>query len=139
LLTDPDNADNHDAVWLTQRDVRELQLASGAIRTGIRLLVRRAGLRLEELQAVFIAGGFGSFIRRNHAQRIGLIPPEIQPHRLHFVGNTALAGAKWAVLSTDSRRQAEQIARRVEVVELAMEDDFQDEFAESMVFPSGAS
>ncbi|MHC4179179.1 MAG: ASKHA domain-containing protein, partial [Planctomycetota bacterium] len=65
-------------ILLTQRDVRELQLATGAIRAGIVVLLGRAGLRPEDLEAVWIAGGFGNFVRRSNAQRIGLLPWQIE-------------------------------------------------------------
>jgi len=128
------SADN--PVALTERDVRELQLASGAIRAGVRLLCKRAGLTPADLRSVLIAGGFGSFIRRSNAQRIGLLPGEVDHSRIHYVGNTSLDGAKWALLSTDARRQAERIATSVRHVELSRDTEFQMVFAEAMMFPS---
>ncbi len=122
-------------VALHQRDVRELQLASGAIRAGIAILLKQAGLDVTELKHVLIAGGFGSFIRRNNAQRIGLIPPEIEHTRIRYVGNTSLSGARWALLSTQSRRRAEELARRTKHVELSTDMDFAMEFAMAMRFP----
>ncbi len=120
---------------LTQADVRQLQLATGAIRAGVTILLRRVGLKAADLKAIFVAGGFGSFIRRSHAQRIGLLPGNVDHRRIRYVGNAALAGAKWALLSTRLRRQAEELARRVHHVELSSEEGFQDTFAESMIFP----
>jgi uncharacterized 2Fe-2S/4Fe-4S cluster protein (DUF4445 family) len=122
-------------VVLTQRDLRELQLAAGAIRAGTRLLLRRAGLTPAELKVVMIAGGFGSFIRRDNARRIGLLPEELPPERVHFVGNASLCGTRWALLSTAARERAEDLARRTEHVELSRDADFQSLFAESMIFP----
>jgi uncharacterized 2Fe-2S/4Fe-4S cluster protein (DUF4445 family) len=84
---------------------------------------------------VLIAGGFGSFIRRNHALRIGLIPPGIEHNRIRHVGNVSLAGARWALVSRAARAQAEELARGVEHVELSLDMDFQMKFAESMYFP----
>jgi uncharacterized 2Fe-2S/4Fe-4S cluster protein (DUF4445 family) len=138
LLADRGAAISDPPVVLTQRDVRELQLASGAIRAGISILLKHAGLGPRDLQSVLIAGGFGSFIRRSNAQRIGLLPADVDHHRIHYVGNTSLAGAKWAVLSTEARKQAEELARRTRLVELSMDLDFQREFAEAMVFPAGS-
>jgi uncharacterized 2Fe-2S/4Fe-4S cluster protein (DUF4445 family) len=122
-------------ICITQRDLRELQLASGAIRAGIRVLLKRAGLRPEDLDAVLIAGGFGNFIRRSNAQRIGLLPPEIPRHRIRYQGNTSLAGARLVALSQQARRMAEELARRTGHVDLALEPDFRWVFAESMLFP----
>jgi len=125
------------AIWLTQRDVRELQLASGAIRAGIAILLRQMGLAPGDLSVVLIAGAFGSFIRRNHAQRIGLLPAEIDHQRIHYVGNASLSGARWALVSTKARKQAEELARQARHVELSRDPDFQARFAEAMIFPSG--
>jgi uncharacterized 2Fe-2S/4Fe-4S cluster protein (DUF4445 family) len=123
------------ALVLTQRDFRELQLATGAIRAGIGILLKCAGLKPQDLQEVFIAGGFGNFIRRSNAQRIGLLPDQIEHHRIYYRGNTSLAGARLAALSLRARRLAEDIARRTEHVDLSTDPDFQEAFAEAMIFP----
>lgn len=124
-------------VCVTQRDFRELQLATGAIRAGIRVLLERAGLRPADLEAVLVAGGFGNFIRRSNAQRIGLLPSEINRHRIRYLGNTSLAGARLTAISRQARRLAEDLARRTEHVDLSTDPGFSQAFGESMVFPSG--
>ena len=118
-----------------ERDIREVQLATGAIRAGITILLRQAGLTTQDIKRVFIAGGFGSFIRRNNAQRIGLLPPDIHHERIQYVGNASLNGARWALLSTNARKRAEELARRTRHVELSQDMNFQMEFAEAMIFP----
>lgn len=123
-------------VFLSQRDIREVQLGSGAIRTGISILLRMAGIGVADLKSVLIAGGFGNFIRRSSAQRIGLLPSGIEHHRIRYVGNTSLAGAEMALLSIDARRHAEELARRVKHVDLSTVAGFHEEFAEAMIFPS---
>lgn len=125
------------AVLLTQRDFRELQLASGAIRAGIATLLRREGLAPADLENVLVAGGFGNFIRRKNAQRIGLLPHDIPRHRIRYQGNTSLAGARLAAVSQTARQTAEQLARRTEHVDLASDPHFRWAFAESMIFPGG--
>jgi uncharacterized 2Fe-2S/4Fe-4S cluster protein (DUF4445 family) len=127
--------DGATTVAVTQRDVREVQLASGALRAGIRILLKHAGLEPCDLQELLIAGGFGSFIRRTNAQQIGILPHEIEKHRLKYVGNVALGGAMWALLSSDARKEAEEYARTVKHVELSTDVNFQMEFAEAMIFP----
>jgi uncharacterized 2Fe-2S/4Fe-4S cluster protein (DUF4445 family) len=122
-------------VLVTQRDFRELQLATGAIRAGIRILLRQVGLLPTDLAAVYIGGGFGNFIRRRNAQRIGLLPPEIDRHRILYQGNTALAGAKLAALSCRARQAAEETARRARHIDLSTQPDFHTVFAEAMLFP----
>ena len=122
-------------IVLTQRDLRELQLATGAIRAGIAILLRQAGLQPKDLERVLIGGGFGNFIRRSNAQRIGLLPCEIEHRRIRYMGNTSLAGARLAALSRRARQIAEELARRTEHVDLATDKNFHEAFAESMIFP----
>ena len=123
-------------IVLTERDVRELQLATAAIRSGVKFLLSRAGVDGADLASVLIAGGFGSFMRRSNAQRIGLLPGEVDHDRIHYVGNTSLAGAKWALLCVSARRRGEQIAGSVQHVELSGDAQFQTVFADAMIFPS---
>lgn len=122
-------------IVLTQQDVRELQLGTGAIRAGVSILLRQAGLTAGDLRQILIAGGFGSFIRRDNAQRIGLIPHEVSHEKIRFVGNTAFSGAKWAAVSGAARREAERLARLAVHVELSQDPDFALEFAMAMRFP----
>ena len=122
-------------VSITQRDIRELQLAAGAIRAGISILLREASVTAGELKGVYLAGGFGSFIRRSHAQRIGLLPSEIAHEKIQYVGNASLSGARWALASTRARKRAEDLARKAKHVELSQDPNFQMEFAEAMIFP----
>jgi uncharacterized 2Fe-2S/4Fe-4S cluster protein (DUF4445 family) len=135
VVADPPEEKPGKAIALTQRDIRELQLGCGAIRAGISILLREAGLTAAALSSVFIAGGFGSFIRRNHAQRIGLIPAEVDHGRIHHVGNTSLAGARLVLLSIEAREHAETLARRTRHVELSVNTGFQPAFADAMIFP----
>jgi uncharacterized 2Fe-2S/4Fe-4S cluster protein (DUF4445 family) len=122
------------AVCLYQRDVRELQLASGALRAGVDTLLQRANLAATDLDAVLLAGGFGNFIRRNNAQRIGLLPP--LPHeRIRFIGNASSMGAKMALLSTHERARAEKLRQRSEHVDISMDPAFQNAFSMAMLFP----
>jgi uncharacterized 2Fe-2S/4Fe-4S cluster protein (DUF4445 family) len=123
------------SVVITQRDVRELQLATGALRAGVGILLKRAGLQANDLQRVLIAGGFGSFIRRRNAQRIGLIPGEISSERISYVGNVSLHGAKWVLVSKNARKLVDDLAGRVKHVELSADLDFQMAFADAMIFP----
>jgi uncharacterized 2Fe-2S/4Fe-4S cluster protein (DUF4445 family) len=127
--------DGDRTVAITQRDVRELQLATGAIRAGVRILLKRAGLDAGKLRRVLLAGGFGTFIRRSCAQRIGLLPAGVPHEAIQYVGNVSLSGARWALLSTEARAHGEQVARAVRRVDLSSDAAFQMEFAEAMIFP----
>jgi len=122
-------------VTLSQRDIRELQLASGAMRAGINILLKNAGIAAADLARIRIAGAFGSFIRRGNAQRIGLLPLEVERSRIQHVGNASLSGARWALLSTEARARAEELARATRHIELSRDPDFDIEFAMAMIFP----
>ncbi len=120
-------------VRVTQRDVRELQLAKGAIRAGIEILMKELGVTPADVQRVYLAGAFGNYVRPESALAIGLIPhfphAEIIP-----VGNAAGSGAKMALLSRSTRELASTLVRRVEYLELSGRADFQEEFSEAMLF-----
>jgi uncharacterized 2Fe-2S/4Fe-4S cluster protein (DUF4445 family) len=134
VLVDATESGTSEALCLYQRDIRELQLATGAIRAGIAVLLKEAGLRPEDLGAVLLAGAFGNFIRRNHARRIGMLPP-IPTERIRFVGNTASSGAKRMLLSRTERAEAERLCRATRHVDLSLNPDFQMEFSQAMLFP----
>jgi uncharacterized 2Fe-2S/4Fe-4S cluster protein (DUF4445 family) len=123
------------SIMLTQHDIRQVQLAAGAIRAGVTLLLRKAGLEPTDLANVFLAGGFGNYIRRENAQRIGLLPPEIPTKRIQFCGNTSLAGAKAVLLSVACYDAIQTIADKAECIDLSKSSDFSTIFAESMFFP----
>lgn len=135
LLAPESETGNGKPILLTQRDVRELQLAAGAIRAGIAILLQRAGVEPADLEGVLIAGGFGNFIRRSNAQRIGLMPQQLPRHRIRYQGNTSLAGARLVALSKQARTMADHLARRTEHVDLSCDAGFQAAFAEAMIFP----
>ena len=123
-------------LMLYQRDIRELQLANAAIRAGINILLKHAGLQPEQLETILLAGGFGNFIRRNHAKRIGMLPP-IPCSKIRFVGNTASFGAKRALLSSHEKRTAATIIEKVRHVDLSLDPEFQSEFGNAMLMPEG--
>jgi len=123
-------------VALTQRDIRELQLAKGAIAAGAGVLLGRIGVAPADVRRVLLAGAFGSTIRPESAVAIGLLPDGIDPARVCAVGNTAAAGARAFLASRRAREEATRLARWLEVVELSADLDFQDAFADAMMFRS---
>jgi uncharacterized 2Fe-2S/4Fe-4S cluster protein (DUF4445 family) len=135
VLASAEETGNGRPILLTQRDLRELQLATGAIRAGTAILLRRAGLEARDLESVLVGGGFGNFIRRSNAQRIGLLPPQIERRKIRYQGNTSLAGARLTALSRRARATVEQLARQAEHVDLSSDRDFHAAFAEAMIFP----
>lgn len=121
-------------ILLTQEDVRQVQLAKGAIASGIAMLLRVAGLRAEDLGELLLAGAFGNYLSVASAIRVGLIPA-LPRDRIRYVGNAAALGAQLALLSEPERQRAETIARAVEHVSLAAHPDFESLFVEAMNFP----
>jgi uncharacterized 2Fe-2S/4Fe-4S cluster protein (DUF4445 family) len=121
-------------IVLTQDDVRQVQLAKGAIGGGIRMLQHVLGVPDESLADLMLAGGFGNYLSIRSAVRIGLIPP-LPPERIRYVGNAAALGAQLALVSEAERARAERLARSIEHLSLATHPDFQDLFVEAMNFP----
>ncbi len=132
ILAQAENS-NEKPVFLSQKDIRQMQLAKGAIRAGIKLLQQKIGLEDNDIKRILLAGAFGNYIRRESALRIGLLPV-VEVERIHFVGNAAAAGAQMALLSKQCRDKAGQLARKIEYIEIAHEPGFQDVFADSMLF-----
>lgn len=123
-------------VILTQKDVRELQLAKAAVNAGILILLSEAGLTSAEIEEVLLAGAFGSYIDKESALKIGLLPP-VSAEKIRPVGNAAGTGAKLALLSSAMRLWSVKIAQKVRHVELSTRRDFQDKFMDGLGFGSG--
>jgi len=121
------------SVFLTQRDVREVQLAKAAIRAGIKILQRKLSIADNDIQHILLAGAFGNYIRPQSAMRIGLLP-DVQIERIRFVGNAACSGAQMILLSRYCRDKAHELARKIEYIEIAHEKEFTTVFADSMLF-----
>jgi len=117
-------------ITITQRDVRELQLAKAAIRTGIQMLLETSGCAEDDVEQVIVAGAFGTYIDISGAAAIGMLPP-LPLDRFSQVGNAAGMGAKMALISLKSRAQAEDIASMVSYIELASTPSFQPTFMQA--------
>jgi uncharacterized 2Fe-2S/4Fe-4S cluster protein (DUF4445 family) len=123
-----------EGVYLTQRDVRELQFAKGSIATGIRVLMDILGISVGDIDEIFLGGSFGSYLNPESAKIIGLVPP-VDVKRIIAVGNSAGEGAKIALLSYRERQVAFELPSRLEYVELSGRTDFNDTFVEVLAFP----
>jgi len=119
---------------LTRRDVGEIQLAKGAMRAGVNILLKEAGLGEGDVDEIVVAGAFGTYIDVRSAVAIGMFPP-LPTRCFHQVGNAAGMGARMALVSTEQRALAARIARRAEYVELTNVPSFMEEFARAMVLP----
>jgi len=127
------NSQSGEPISLTQRDIRELQLAKAAIRTGIEVLLKQAEKRPEDVSELYIAGGFGNYLNKGNAIRLGLIP-ELQHEKIKFIGNAAVAGAKMALISMEARQRTEKVARITQHLQIAETPDFQTRFMDAMLF-----
>jgi uncharacterized 2Fe-2S/4Fe-4S cluster protein (DUF4445 family) len=121
-------------VYLSQRDVRELQFAKASIATGWNILLREMDLTPEDISQVLLAGSFGAYLSPASAVRIGLVPRLALP-RIVSAGNVASEGAKMAALSHRERAEASSIVGEVEYVELSGRADFNDLFVDQLAFP----
>jgi len=123
-----------DGVYLTQKDIRELQFAKGSIATGIKVLMDILGIETKDLDEVLLGGSFGSYLNPESAKIIGLVPP-VDVDRIIAVGNSAGEGAKIALLSYRERQVAFELPARIEYVELSGRTDFNDAFVSVLGFP----
>lgn len=120
-------------VRVTRRDIHEIQLAKGAIRAGVELLLREAGLAADDLDQIVVAGAFGTYLDIPSAIQVGMFP-DLPVDRIHQVGNAAGVGARQMIVSAQRRKQAEEIARRMEYIELTTHPGFTPEFIQQMYF-----
>ncbi len=123
------------SVYVSQRDIRELQFAKAAIATGWSLLCEELGVPPEDLQQVLLAGSFGSYLAPGNAVRIGLVP-RLPVLRIVSAGNVAGEGAKMSLLSLPERAGAAALLREVRYVELSDRTDFNDRFVDQLAFPA---
>ena len=126
--------DPADWLYLSQRDIRELQFAKAAIATGWMLLLEEQGLTAADVAQVLLAGSFGSYLSPSSAVRIGLVP-EVALLRIVSAGNVAGEGAKMALLSLRERAAAQALLEEVHYVELSDRPDFNDRFVDRLAFP----
>ena len=127
-----------DPIRLAQRDIRELQLAKGAIAAGVRLLLDGYPAHMDEVEHVYLAGAFGNYVNRESARKIGLV--EFPEETINPAGNTSLLGAKLILFRTKAEdRDFAELRSVVQHVPLADDPKFQDTYVDSMGFPEGGS
>lgn len=119
-------------VVVTQKDVREIQLAKGALYAGCKLMMKKLGI--SSVDKVKIAGAFGVHVDREKALIMGLFP-DCAPEKITAIGNAAGDGCRVALLDRKKRETAREVARKVEYIELTTEEDFQKEFSRAMHIP----
>lgn len=120
-----------ESLALSQQDIREMQLAIAAVKTGVGNMLKRFGVAIHDLQRIYIAGAFGNSLNIANGVAIGLLP-DAPRDRIVFVGNSSLAGARKLLLSGPERKTIEAFVRKVKHVSLAMDPAFQGQFVEAL-------
>lgn len=135
LLASPQDSLDGKPIVLTQKDIRELQLAKAAIAAGIKILLKTMGAGIEDIDAVYLAGALGNYIHPLSAMRIGLLP-KLNPEKIISLGNAASTGANMILLSKRYWDKSAEIANSLEHLELSGHTDFFDSFIKEMNFPT---
>ena len=133
LIVKGKETENGNPIYLTQGDIREVQLAKAAIYAGIKILLKKVNIPLYDIQKILLAGAFGNFINKESARRIGLIP-YLSLKKIESVGNTAGRGAVIVLLSEKMKKVCRDTAREVQYIELSSRTDFQKEFIDALFF-----
>ncbi|MHA1487836.1 MAG: ASKHA domain-containing protein [Promethearchaeota archaeon] len=137
ILVDKDDTPIKRHITISQSDVRELQMAKGAFFSGTRLILKHLNHVNNsdlEIKQILLAGAFGNYINKNNAKFIGMIP-DIPDDKLFQIGNAAGVGAQNCLLNVDLRKKARKLQEQIHYVEIAVEKDFQREYASAMYFP----
>jgi len=120
-------------IVLTQEDVRQMQLACAAVKSGIRMMLTQNRLAVGDLDGIYIAGAFGNYLNIRNSVAIGLLP-RTDEKRVIFIGNSSLAGARQLLLSKVEREKVEALVRKIRYVSLAADPQFQDQFIQALEF-----
>lgn len=124
-------------LFVTQGDIRQVQLAKGAILSGFTALLQKAGIQMEDLKEVIIAGQFGAHLPAELLTGTGILPENVED-RLHYVGNASKTGAYMTLLSEQVKADMEMLAENMKYIELSETENYERIFTESMIFPSFA-
>lgn len=121
-------------VSLTQRDIRQVQLAKGAILAGIRIMIKEMGIKMEDVELFNLAGSFGNVLNKKNAQVVGLIPATISLSKVEYAGNSAHVGAQINLLRADTEEIVNSVVKSIKYIELSDRIDFSEEFTNAMFF-----
>jgi uncharacterized 2Fe-2S/4Fe-4S cluster protein (DUF4445 family) len=133
LLVPAEDTAHGKEIVVTRSDVNEIQLAKGAIRAGLEILLEEAGIAVGDIDEFIIAGAFGTYLDVGSAMTVGMFP-ELPPERFRQVGNAAGAGAQQMLISAERRRIADEIPERVDYIELTTHAGFEKAFMKALFF-----
>ncbi|MHA1671586.1 MAG: ASKHA domain-containing protein [Promethearchaeota archaeon] len=137
ILADKEETSTGKHITISQQDIRELQMAKGAFYSGMRLILSyldRTRKSHHDIQQIYLAGAFGNYINKANAKFIGMIP-DIPDDKIFQIGNAAGTGAQHCLINKKIRQKAQELLKKIEYVEIAVEKDFQQEYAKAMYFP----
>jgi uncharacterized 2Fe-2S/4Fe-4S cluster protein (DUF4445 family) len=123
-----------DDIVITQADVSNLIRSKAAIYAAISTLVKTVNVKMDDIRHIFLAGGFGNYLDIRNAITLGMLP-DVPPERIHFVGNTAVAGARAAILSEEALKRIERVARMMTYIDLMMNPKYMNEFVSANFIP----
>ena len=129
-----EESDSTNDIVITEADIENLKRSKAAIYSATATLVRHMNMDFSGVKKIFIAGGFGTYIDIDNAVAIGLLP-DLERARFMFIGNSALAGSRQALLSYEAMRTANEIARKITYFELSVEPGYMDEYMAALFFP----
>ena len=121
-------------ILITQSDIRQVQLAKGALLSGFIALLEKAEIKINNLQKILIAGQFGAHLPADILTGVGILPKEVED-KISYVGNSSKAGAYIALMSKNARKEIEKLAQNIEYFELAETPDYERVFTQSLIFP----
>ncbi len=121
-------------IIITQSDISNLIFSKGAIYTACVVLAKKIGFEINDIERIYIAGGFGNYLNIDKSIMIGLLP-DIERHRYKFIGNSSLTGANYCLLSDKAIKTAEEIARRMTYIELSADNSYMDEYTGALFLP----
>ena len=125
--------DKAKTLYITQSDIRQIQLAKGAILSGFYALLNKSGISINELDKVVIAGQFGSHLSVDSLTGTGILPKEVES-KITYVGNSSKTGAYMALMSDDIKKDLEKIAKTIDYMELGASDGYERLFADCLLF-----
>lgn len=128
--------ENSNNIYLTQKDIREVQLAKGAVYSGINILLNKLGKTVDDLQEIYLAGAFGNYIDKKNAINIGLLP-NVDLNKIKPIGNSSAFVASLSVLQKNVQSDMTKMLEKIEYIELSTDMDFQQEFIKELSFPRG--
>ena len=126
--------DGEEKLLITQGDVRQVQLAKGAILSGFIALLNKAGITMDDLDKVMIAGQFGAHLPAESLTGTGILPEEVKD-KLVYVGNSSKTGAYMALMSKKAKKEMEELASHMDYMELGATDNYERLFSDCLIFP----